>query len=92
MLSFEKVSKSLADREVLKDVSFRVEKGSVHTILGPTGSGKTVILRHIVRLLDPDDGTIKYEGRDIGDLSGRDLAKYRSNFGYLFRAGHSSLG
>lgn len=87
MLSFEAISKSLADREVLKGVSFRVEKGSVHTILGPTGSGKTVTLRHIVRLLDPDAGAIKYEGRDISSLRGKELEKYRVNFGYLFQSG-----
>ncbi|HPN83968.1 MAG TPA: ATP-binding cassette domain-containing protein [Victivallales bacterium] len=87
MIRFESVSKSLSGREVLKNFSLNIEKGSAHTILGPTGSGKTVTLRHIVKLLEPDDGCIKFDGVDISSFNGKDLELYRTKFGYLFQSG-----
>jgi phospholipid/cholesterol/gamma-HCH transport system ATP-binding protein len=87
MISFESVSKSLSGKEVLRNVNLKIEKGQVHTILGPTGSGKTVTLRHLVRLLDPDDGCISWDGLDISSLSGLALENYRAKFGYLFQSG-----
>ncbi len=87
MIRFESVSKSLSGREVLKEVSLDIGRGGVHTILGPTGSGKTVMLRHIVRLLDADEGRVTFDGSDICGFSGRELEKYRSRFGYLFQSG-----
>ncbi|HOK05247.1 MAG TPA: ATP-binding cassette domain-containing protein, partial [Victivallales bacterium] len=87
MISFKSVFKTLSGKEVLKNISFEVNRGDIHTILGPTGSGKSVILKHIIRLLEADNGLITYDGKDISNFSGVELEKYRADFGYLFQSG-----
>jgi phospholipid/cholesterol/gamma-HCH transport system ATP-binding protein len=87
MIRFEEVYKTLAGREVLKGVNLTIDCGKTHTILGPTGTGKTVTLRHIVKLLEPDAGKIFSDDKDISVFRGKELAEYKSRFGYLFQSG-----
>jgi phospholipid/cholesterol/gamma-HCH transport system ATP-binding protein len=81
----DRVSKAFGDRPVLRDVSFDVPPGQGFCILGRSGTGKSVTLKHIVGLLTPDAGRIYVEGEDITALSRRDLARVRRRIGFLFQ-------
>ncbi|WP_435347623.1 ABC transporter ATP-binding protein [Haloarchaeobius sp. HRN-SO-5] len=65
---------------VLQDVSFSVDPGETVGIVGPTGSGKSTLVKLLVRLYDPDDGTIRVDGQDVRDVS---LASLRRTVGYV---------
>jgi phospholipid/cholesterol/gamma-HCH transport system ATP-binding protein len=73
--------------EVLNDVSLKIEKGKCLVILGASGSGKSVMLKHIVGLLKPDRGEVWFSDQRIDVLSERDLMKVRKRFGFLFQQG-----
>ena len=79
------VSKTFGTRAVLDDVSFDVASGSGFIILGRSGTGKSVTLRHIVRLMRPDRGRVFVEGDEISALEGSDLARVRRKIGFLFQ-------
>jgi phospholipid/cholesterol/gamma-HCH transport system ATP-binding protein len=73
--------------EVLNDVSLQIEKGKCLVIIGASGSGKSVMLKHIVGLLKPDRGEVWFSDRRIDVLSERELMKVRERFGFLFQQG-----
>jgi phospholipid/cholesterol/gamma-HCH transport system ATP-binding protein len=73
--------------EVLNDVNLQIEKGKCLVILGASGSGKSVMLKHIVGLLRPDRGEVWFSGQRIDILSERELMKVRERFGFLFQQG-----
>jgi phospholipid/cholesterol/gamma-HCH transport system ATP-binding protein len=81
----EGVSKTFGTRAVLDDVSFDVASGSGFIILGRSGTGKSVTLRHIVRLMRPDRGRVFVEGDEISALEGPDLSRVRRRIGFLFQ-------
>ena len=91
MITFEHVTKILCGKKVLNNVSLEIEKGEVFTIIGSSGSGKSVTLKHIVRLLTPTEGKVLVDGVEISAAEGKELAKARGRFGYLFQGG-SLLG
>jgi len=87
MITLEHISKSFADKPVLKDVSGKFEKGKPNLIIGASGTGKSVLLKCIVGLAKPDTGAVFYDGRDFthGD---RDLkTEIRREIGMLFQGG-----
>jgi phospholipid/cholesterol/gamma-HCH transport system ATP-binding protein len=73
--------------QVLNDLSLQIERGTCVVILGASGSGKSVMLKHIVGLLKPDGGEVWFAGRRIDTLSERELMKIRQRFGFLFQQG-----
>lgn len=75
MMGVEGIHFSYGDREILKDVGFRVEDNTVVSILGPNGTGKTTLLRCLCGLHRPDSGRVTVDGADIAALRGRELAK-----------------
>jgi phospholipid/cholesterol/gamma-HCH transport system ATP-binding protein len=75
LLQFEGVVLALGGREVLHDISFRVERGETKVILGASGSGKSTILKLILGLLRPDRGAIRIEGSNIARLKERELQR-----------------
>jgi phospholipid/cholesterol/gamma-HCH transport system ATP-binding protein len=79
------VTKSFGTRPVLDDVSFDVRTGSGFVILGRSGTGKSVTLRHIVGLVTPDRGRVFVEGDEISALGGRELSRVRRRIGFLFQ-------
>jgi len=87
MLTFDNVKKDFGGHEVLKGVSFDVEDGETLVIVGPSGTGKSVSLKHMVGLLKPSSGDILFEGKSIIGLRGKALAEHRRNFGMLFQSG-----
>ena len=79
------VSKRFENRTVLDDVTFEVEKGRAFCLLGRSGTGKSVTLRHIIGLVKPDAGSVTVEGHEIASLDARTLAKVRMRMGFLFQ-------
>ncbi len=80
------VYKSFQSHEVLRGVDLEIPRGKLTVILGVSGGGKSVLLRHMIGLTRPDRGKIIVEGVDIGKLSDRDLNEFRKKFGMLFQS------
>src|SRR5436190_5266471 len=77
--------KSFERAEVLRGVSFRLDKGETLVVMGGSGSGKTVLLRHVAGLVRPDAGEVCVFGRNIEGLSEEDLLPIRRRLGYVFQ-------
>ncbi len=87
MIVLEDVHKKYGRQVVLNGISFRIREGSVTTIIGKSGSGKSVLLRQMLGLEKPDSGTIRIRGENIVDLTSRELNKIRRHIGVLFQEG-----
>ncbi len=87
MIRFEHVTKRLGSRNVLDDLSFEINKGEIFIIVGPSGTGKSVTLKHMVRLLTPTSGSVWIGDTEISAVNGSDLDRVRERFGYLFQGG-----
>jgi phospholipid/cholesterol/gamma-HCH transport system ATP-binding protein len=87
MIQVIDVHRSFGSQQVLRGINLRVQKGEILAIIGRSGSGKTVLLRHIIGLVRPNRGQILIEGTDITQLSGRRLDRVRERFGMLFQGG-----
>ncbi|RPJ84222.1 MAG: ATP-binding cassette domain-containing protein, partial [Acidobacteria bacterium] len=79
------VTKTFGGHVVLDDLSFEVPRGRAFCLLGRSGTGKSVTLKHIVGLVKPDRGTVEVEGRDVPRLRRRDLNALRQRIGFLFQ-------
>ena len=86
MIRFDNVTKRFGRQTVLDGVSYEIRKGEVFSIVGPSGTGKSVSLKHMVRLLTPDSGAVWVGDRCISAAPDRDLAAIRARFGYLFQS------
>jgi phospholipid/cholesterol/gamma-HCH transport system ATP-binding protein len=87
IISLREVTKSFGSHTVLADISFDVPKGRITAILGPSGTGKSVLLKHIIGLLRPDRGQIWVEGEQLVGMREKDLYRIRRKFGVLFQDG-----
>ena len=87
MIRFENVVKRFDGQDVLSGVSFTVSKGEVLAVVGPSGTGKSVTLKHLVRLLTPTSGKVFLDDVEISAATGRTLEAVRARFGYLFQGG-----
>lgn len=87
ILRFRDVHKSFGAQKVLDGLSFEVKRGRTLAIMGPSGTGKSVVLRHAIGLMHPDSGVVEVEGRDVAKLRGEELAALRRRMGYLFQEG-----
>ncbi|MFV1951468.1 MAG: ABC transporter ATP-binding protein [Nitrospinota bacterium] len=85
MIKLVDVYKTFNGQEVLKGITLEIPKGKTTAIIGRSGGGKSVLLKHIIGLLKPDSGQILVEGTDISRLNNRDLNKIRNRFGILFQ-------
>lgn len=87
MIYFENVTKILGERRVLDGITLHVNKGETLVIVGPSGTGKSVTLKHMVRLMTPDEGRIRVGDDVVSDATGARLDAIRSRFGVLFQGG-----
>jgi phospholipid/cholesterol/gamma-HCH transport system ATP-binding protein len=81
----DRVTKRFGSLTVLEDVSFDIAKATAFCLLGRSGTGKSVTLRHIIGLVQPDSGKVFVEGREITALKGRELGEVRKHMGFLFQ-------
>ncbi len=87
IIALRGVTKSFGSHTVLQDISFDVPKGHITCILGPSGTGKSVLLKNILGLLQPDSGEIWVDGEQIVGMAEKDLYRVRRKFGVLFQDG-----
>ncbi|MGE3508329.1 MAG: ABC transporter ATP-binding protein [Vicinamibacterales bacterium] len=85
-VSFTHVTKRFGAQTVLSDVSFRIPAGRAFCLLGRSGTGKSVTLRHIVGLVTADEGDVRVAGFDIARLQPRELSRVRLGIGFLFQS------
>jgi len=81
------VKKRFGAQVVLDGVDFDVNEGETVALLGPSGTGKSVLLKHIIGLLKPDAGSIIVDGKDVPHLKRKELVAYRQGIGYVFQNG-----
>ena len=79
------VHKAFGENQVLRGLDLVLKRGEIYTLLGGSGSGKSVSLKHIIGLLHPDQGRILIEGRDVTLLSEESWVEVRKDFGYVFQ-------
>jgi phospholipid/cholesterol/gamma-HCH transport system ATP-binding protein len=79
------VRKSFGGQEVLKGVNLSIYEGKTTVIVGESGKGKSLILKHILGLIKPDSGQVLVFGKDMNTIGGKELKKIRSHFGVLFQ-------
>ncbi|HTA83491.1 MAG TPA: ATP-binding cassette domain-containing protein [Bacteroidia bacterium] len=82
----EHLKKSFDDRCILKDINLKLAKGENLVVLGKSGTGKSVLIKCIVRLLEADGGTISVFGKNIAELEAKDLNELRKKIGFLFQS------
>lgn len=85
MIEVRDLKKSFGSNTVLDGVSFRIEKGESVVIIGRSGGGKSVLLKHLIGLLQPDAGQVLIEGENIVPMNERELLRVRHKFGMLFQ-------
>lgn len=87
IVEFRHVHKRFGPLEVLRGVDLDLERGKTTVIIGESGTGKSVLLKHMVGLIHPDSGEIHVNGRRVDQLGTRDLVEVRKQFGFLFQMG-----
>ena len=87
VIRYDNVCKSFGDKVVLRDLNLDVHRGETLAIMGPSGIGKSVTLRHAVGLIHPDSGRVLVEGHDMATIEPDDLFDLRRRMGYLFQDG-----
>lgn len=87
MIEIRNLTKSFGDNLVWGDVSFDIQDGETTAVIGKSGCGKSVLLKHLNALLYPDEGHVLIDGRCVFELSYSELRKVRQRFGILFQGG-----
>lgn len=87
IIKIDNLQKHFGELEVLKDVSLELHKGENLVVLGKSGTGKSVLIKCIVRLLDADGGTINVDGDEVNSLKSKELDGVRAKIGFLFQSG-----
>ncbi len=86
MIEIKNLVKSFGDKPVLRGVDLTIEEGMTNVIIGASGCGKSVLLKHIVGLLKPDEGHILIDGEDITTMNEKQIYAIRKKFGFLFQS------
>ncbi|MDP9145617.1 MAG: ATP-binding cassette domain-containing protein, partial [Actinomycetota bacterium] len=87
MIALRGVHKRFGSQVVLDGVDLDVQEGETLALLGPSGTGKSVLLKHIIGLIRPDSGTVVVDDQHVGRLKRKELAALRSRIGYVFQNG-----
>ncbi len=86
LIQIEHLRKSFGGNEVLKGIDLTISRGDAIAIIGQSGCGKSVLLKHLIRLLKPDEGTVTFDGQDIATADSRWLREMRYRVGVLFQS------
>ena len=87
MIELQEVSKNLGGRQILDKMSLSVPAGMNYVLMGPSGTGKSVTLRHIIGIMKPDEGTVQVDGQKVPEMDRTQLMALRRRMGYLFQNG-----
>ncbi len=87
MVEIEDLHKGFDGNQVLDGVTCQIPAGKISVVMGPSGTGKSVLLRHVVGLLYPDQGDVRVAGKSVPNLNEEELLKLRRNVGMLFQDG-----
>jgi phospholipid/cholesterol/gamma-HCH transport system ATP-binding protein len=87
MIELRDVHKRLGSRQILAGMTLRVPKGMNFVLMGPSGSGKSVTLKHVIGILKPDSGSVQVDGQEVPTMDHRQLMALRKRMGYLFQNG-----
>lgn len=85
MITLNNVHKSFGSQKVLDGVTLNIPDGKITAIIGPSGEGKSVLLKHLIGLLEPDSGTVEIDGENIVNIRRSELNRIREKFGMLFQ-------
>ena len=85
LIEFRNVTKRFNNQTVLDQVNLEIYEGEVTTIIGKSGTGKSVLLKHIIGLLTPDEGTILFRGQPLQNMSRSERDRYFSQISYMFQ-------
>jgi phospholipid/cholesterol/gamma-HCH transport system ATP-binding protein len=85
MIEVRDVTKKFGNQKVLQGVSLDIRRGEAVVIIGRSGGGKSILLKHLIGLLQPDSGTIRVDGEDITTMNERSLLRVRRKYGMLFQ-------
>jgi phospholipid/cholesterol/gamma-HCH transport system ATP-binding protein len=86
LIQIQNLHKSFDTQQVLSGVSIDINRGESFVIIGQSGCGKSVLIKHLIRLLEPDDGRVIFDGADISDFNTGELTVFRRRFGMLFQS------
>ena len=86
IVEIEHLKKSFGEKSVLKDISLKINKGENLVVFGKSGSGKSVLIKCLVGLIEPDEGKVMLLGEDISGLDNETLNKLRKKIGFLFQS------
>jgi phospholipid/cholesterol/gamma-HCH transport system ATP-binding protein len=87
MIEIKQLKKNFGSKKVLDGVDLQIETGKTLVIIGKSGTGKSVLIKHIVALLKPDEGEIYIEGKNLFSMGEKELYELRKRFGFLFQGG-----
>lgn len=85
LIQFENVYKSFGENRVLDGVNLSVHRGEITTVIGKSGEGKSVLLKHIIGLVSPDSGDISFEGKNMLTRKKKEQQAFRKKFSYMFQ-------
>ncbi len=86
LIQITDLHKKFDRHNVLSGVNLKINRGESIVVIGQSGCGKSVLLKHLVKLLEPDSGTVVFDGQDISELQGRKLINLRRRYGMLFQS------
>ncbi len=87
VIRFRDVHKGFGSQQVLNGLTFEVRRGECLAVMGPSGTGKSVVLRHVIGLLRADSGAVEVEGQEVSRLPRKELSALRRRMGFLFQEG-----
>ena len=85
LIEFKDVTKRFGTRTVLDRVNLQIYEGQVTTIIGLSGSGKSVLLKHIIGLIKPDEGTILFRGKPLQEMKKGEISDHLAHISYMFQ-------
>lgn len=87
MIELQNVHKRLGGRDILQGLTVKIPKGVNFVLMGPSGTGKSVTLKHVIGIFKPDKGSVHVDGQDVPSMDRKQLMALRKRMGYLFQNG-----
>src|SRR5512134_1514395 len=85
LIEFKEVTKRFGGRKILDRLNLKIYENQITTIIGKSGTGKSILLKHIVGLLSPDEGSVHFSGRHAGKMKKAEWDEYKSRISYMFQ-------